>query len=356
MKRCFKAVLCTLVITTLFLSACGGTPTTTTPPAVTTVAANQSASTPADAANSSEEWVFDRKIDIICGWGAGGGQDSTIRPMAALLQESLGVPVVVTNVEGANGWNSYDYVNKQPADGYTFCMNTPTLIVLDLMGETPANIDYKNGFVPVCKLVHDMSIVITSKKSSAGKYTTFPEMLDYADKNPGQVSVGMISATGMDAIGFKKAIGDAQINNVSFNGGAEMNAALIGGHIDLAMAGVSEIAGLMESGDVIPLLALTQKKIGLYPDIPISADYGIDSDIGPYRFVMAKKGTPQAAIDALEAAIEKAVETPEWQEFLVNNCFNERVHYENEEAITALIAKDYEVFREYLREEGLLAK
>ena len=71
------------------------------------------------AACASAEFKFERKIDLVCPWGVGGGADSTLRPMATLLQDILGVPVEVVNVEGGSGVNGVEYTYKQPADGYT---------------------------------------------------------------------------------------------------------------------------------------------------------------------------------------------------------------------------------------------
>ena len=50
---------------------------------------------------AAEDWKFERKIEIVCPWGLGGGADGTLRPMALLLQNILGVPVEVNNVTGA---------------------------------------------------------------------------------------------------------------------------------------------------------------------------------------------------------------------------------------------------------------
>ena len=77
------------------------------------------------AACASAEFKFERKIDLVCPWGVGGGADSTLRPMATLLQDILGVPVEVVNVEGGSGVNGVEYTYKQPADGYTFMLGTP---------------------------------------------------------------------------------------------------------------------------------------------------------------------------------------------------------------------------------------
>ncbi|MBQ9009253.1 MAG: tripartite tricarboxylate transporter substrate binding protein, partial [Clostridia bacterium] len=73
---------------------------------------------------SADDWKFERKIEIVCPWGLGGGADSTIRPMATLLQNNLGVPVEVRNETGGSGVTGATYAFKQPADGYTFLLGT----------------------------------------------------------------------------------------------------------------------------------------------------------------------------------------------------------------------------------------
>ena len=82
-----------------------------------------------EAAQQDGPWKFERKIEIVCPWGLGGGADSTIRPMATLLQQELGVPVEVRNETGAGGVTGVEYTYKQPADGYTFMLGTQSLYI-----------------------------------------------------------------------------------------------------------------------------------------------------------------------------------------------------------------------------------
>ena len=97
------------------------------------------------------EWKFERKVDIVCPWGIGGGADSTLRPMAEILKEIIGQQVDVVNVEGGGGVNGVEFTYKQPGDGYTFMLGTQSLIMQDLQGNT--SMDYRTEFVPVAKLV-----------------------------------------------------------------------------------------------------------------------------------------------------------------------------------------------------------
>lgn len=304
---------------------------------------------------ASAEWQFERKVDIVCPWGVGGGADSTIRPMAELLKNLIGQQVDVVNVEGGGGVNGVEYTYKQPADGYTFMLGTQSLIMQDLQGNL--SMDYRTEMVPVAKLVHSINIIAGSKKALEPKgVTNFSELVEYAKANPFQVSVGMLTATGADGASLKQALAGLDVLELSYASGSEMNAALMGGHIDLMITGTDEIQGLIESGDVIPLVACAEQRMKRYPDMQCTGELGIDSYIGTWRGVYAKKGTPQEAIDALAAAIEKATQDPTWQEFLVQGAYDERVGYENGEGMSNLIEKEYKVFTQYLSDEGVLTK
>lgn len=307
------------------------------------------------ASVASAEWTFERKVDIVCPWGIGGGADSTIRPMANLLKDIIGQQVDVVNVEGGGGVNGVEYTYKQPADGYTFMLGTQSLIMQDLQGNL--SMDYRYEFIPVAKLVHSINIIAGSKVALEAKgITNFAEAVEYAKANPFGLTVGMLTATGADGASLKQALAGLDVLELSYSSGSEMSAGLMGGHIDMMITGTDEIQGLIESGDVIPLVACAEKRMNLYPDMQCTGELGIDSYIGTWRGIYAKKGTPQEAIDALTAAVEKATQDPVWQDFLVQGAYNERVGFENGEGLKALMEHEYQVFTKYLSEEGVLTK
>ena len=306
------------------------------------------------AACASAEFKFERKIDIICPWGVGGGADSTIRPMATLLQEILGVPVNVVNVEGAAGVNGVEYTYKQPADGYTFMLGTQSLFMQDMSGTTSMN--FKEEFQPIDVLVHSINIIAASKKSME-KYgvTNWEELSAYANEHPFEVSVGMLTATGVDGASLGQAIGDMMLLETPYSGGSEVNSALVGGHCDLSITGTDEIAGLIESGDIVPILALCENRMSIYPDMQCTGELGIDSFMGPWRAIFAKKGTPQEAIDAMVAAIEAARVRPEWQEFIKNAAYDQR-EVPSVEELPEFVQAEWKALRDYMSEQGTLTK
>ena len=115
-KKMLKlASLAMAAVMTLSLAACGG----------------GSSSGGSDSGNGGEAgaegWEWERKVTIVCPWGVGGGADGTLRPLQTVLEDELGVPVEIVNVEGAGGANGVNYAYKQPADGYTYVLGTQSL-------------------------------------------------------------------------------------------------------------------------------------------------------------------------------------------------------------------------------------
>ena len=300
---------------------------------------------------SKTGWKFERTVRIVCPWGAGGGADATLQPMARLLRGILGQDVEVVHVTGGGGAYGADYVYKQPADGYTFLLGTQSIFMQDMQAMTSMN--FKTEFVPVARLVHAINIIAGSKRAMDEKgYHTFAEMSAYAKREPFDVNIGMLTSTGLDGAAAKQALRGLDVLDVPYPSGAEMNAALARGDIDIMIAGTEELQGLMATGEVVPLLALCERRLKRYPDLPCSAELGIDSTLGPSRGLFARKGTPQGAIDALAAAIEEATRTKEWQDFLEKSSYDERPSFAGPEGFAENCEADYRALSDYLKAEG----
>jgi tripartite-type tricarboxylate transporter receptor subunit TctC len=311
MKKRFASIMGLALIAILAFTGCAK-------PAETTPATGE---TPA-----AEAFKFDRKIELVCPWGAGGGADTTLRAFASALEKEVGVPVVVNNVEGGGGVQGSEYTYKQPADGYTYMIGTQSLILVNI--QKLMSFDYVEEFVPVTRLVHDTNILVASSKAP---YKNFKELIEYIKANPGKVKVGVLTITGVDAFMVKQTfeLAGVDVPMIAFNNGAELNAAIIGGHIDLSVAGPAESKGLIESGDMIGIVAAAESRLSMLPDVETTTEQGIESLLGPMRGILAKKGTPEEAIKAFEAAAEKAVASTEFQDWAKANSLDQRPGYAN---------------------------
>jgi tripartite-type tricarboxylate transporter receptor subunit TctC len=310
----------------------------------------------------SGEWKWARKVTLVCPWGVGGGADGTLRPLAPLLQDILGVPVEIVNVEGAGGANGMNFAYKQPADGYTYVLGTQSIIMLDVQKILP--FEYRKELKPVTKLVHSINIIISSKKAMAGKYSNFMEFIDYAKNHPLELSCGMLSATGSDSVALKQTLAaglgvsipdvDKYVKTVSYGSGSELSAAMVGGHLTLGISGADEVKGLLDSGDIVPLISMSEKRLSALPDLPCTKELNLDSFVGTWRGLYCRVKTPDAAVAAMTAAVEKAWNMPAYQDFLRNASYLDRPGFANSTETAKLMDEEYTLFTNYLKAAGLI--
>jgi len=360
MSKKLKVIL-SVLLAIVVLAGCSSGSGTSTSSAASTAPEGSAASDPAST-EAPSDWTWERKVTLVCPWGVGGGADGTLRPLQPLLQDILGVPVEIVNVEGAGGANGIDFTYKQPADGYTYVLATQSIIMLDLQKILP--LDYREEFEPVAKLVHSINLIASSKKAQEGKYTNFEEFIEYAKAHPQELSCGMLTATGADAVSLKQTLAgglgvdineiDQYIKIVNYSSGAELSSAMVGGHININITGADEIKGLIDSGDIVPLISMSEERMSSLPDLPCTAELGIDSYVGTWRALMCRTDTPQAAVDSLTVAVEKAWNDPAYQSFLEQASYLDRAGFANAADTTALMTAEYATFDEYLRNAGLI--
>ncbi|KSV58095.1 tripartite tricarboxylate transporter substrate binding protein [Acetivibrio ethanolgignens] len=300
--------------------------------AVTAVGCGQKSEPAADGQTSGDSqaadgtgWTWDRKIEIVCPWGAGGGADTTLRQFATALEKEIGVSVVVNNKAGAGGVTGVEYATSQPADGYTWLLCTPSPLLAQISGAT--EFDVYGKLTPVCQLVHDCNVFVTGANAP---FKNYEELKAYVEANPGKVKCGVMSITGLDYACVVGTFGD-KVEAVAYSEGAQLNSDIIGGHIDLAVTGPAEVAAMIASGDMKAILSCTEERLTLagYENVECTGELGIDCFYGPYRGIFAANGTPEEAIKAFEAAAERAVASDDFQNWAKAEGLDQRPGWKN---------------------------
>lgn len=299
---------------------------------------NGSAPVEETSTEDNNEWEFERAIEIVMPFGVGGGSDTTWRAIAPLLEKELGVPIKINNVSGASGVKGAEYMYAQPADGYTFMAVTPSHCIAAARGTV--NYDLINEVVPIAKVVHDANIVLAGADTS---YDTLDELVEFVKGNPGVAKIGLLSIDGIDAASVNQLFDelDLEIPLVPFDSGAEANAAVLGGHVDMIIAGPGEVGEYIKNGDFKPIVVLSENRASSLPETPCTGELGINAILGPWRGIVAKKGTPKEAIDEMEKAIEKISASAEFEEWREQMSLNDRPSYANAEEFTKIWEEYY---------------
>lgn len=274
-------------------------------------AAHAASSNTADAA----PWTFDRGITIVCPWGEGGGADSTIRPMSRLLEQYLGVPVEVRNVTGNSGVNGAAYAYEQPADGYTFLLGTQSLYIQALLGKM--NFDFMDAFACETVLVHSINMLAASRVQME-KYgvRTFSDLRAYVAGHPGEVSVAMQSAIGVDGMCFEIATQGLALNPVDYQSGTDVNSDLANGLVDLAVGGYDDMIGQIDAGNVCRCFCSANTAC---PSCPTAnAPRSLASTATPGRSAPSLPKRARPAIDAIVEAVEACRADATWKGFVIS--------------------------------------
>src|SRR5690625_261946 len=252
-----------------------------------------------------------KNIEIIVAYKAGGGTDVGARILASEAEKEIGQPLVIINREGSDGELGYTQLAQAKPDGYTIgFINLPTFVSLTLERDTKYGID---DVEPILNHVYDSGVVVVQ---SSSELDTIEDFIEYAKKNPGDLTIANNGTGASNHIGAAHLAheADIEVTHVPFGGSTDMLAALRGGHVKAAVAKISEVAGLVDSGELKILASFTEERLENFPDVPTLAEKGYKILFESARAIDAPKGTPKEIIDYLHDKYKAAMESTEHME------------------------------------------
>jgi len=251
-----------------------------------------------------------KPIKIIVPFGAGSGTDLLARIVGERISETLGVPVVAENREGAGGLVGATATQKSPADGYTIMMAAnPFVVAPHLQAALPY--DVSRDFAPVAKIgVLPMALVT----ASSSPYRTVAELVEYAKANPGKLNYansGKGSPSHLEMELIKQNLG-LQIQDIPYKSVGQAMTDTLGGQVALYFPTVPAAYAQHKSGKLRILGIGSRKRATQAPEVPTLAEAlgrpGYEANVW-YGFV-APAGTPREAIAKLSDAIIRAMDHP----------------------------------------------
>jgi tripartite-type tricarboxylate transporter receptor subunit TctC len=260
------------------------------------------------AVSAGAQQFPERPIKMIVPWAAGGDTDNIFRPLAPLLQKHVGGTVVIANVGGASGTVGAREAKAAPADGYTIYAMHDYIHLVNYSGLT--DVKYTD-FDPVCLVAATPSVLTASPKTP---WKNFQEFLADAKKRPAQITVGatLSSTSHIFPALIEKATG-IKLKYVSYEGLAPRMNAILGGHIDLTDANLTQ-KSKVDAGQLKFLAIATEKREAEIPDVPTLKELGVNVVYEVARGLVVPKGTPAAVRAKLVEACRKATAEPAFKE------------------------------------------
>lgn len=261
------------------------------------------------AAAPAQEALFPRKgtIEITVLFPAGSSADVTARMLADGMSRHLGANIIVVNRPGAGGAIGYRHVAGQKPDGYALVWNSNSISTTFHSGALGFNYE---AFEPVARVLVETPVLAVRADA---RWQTLAEMIEEAKARPKVLSIansGTGSHTHISSVAMFKAAG-VEVVDVPF-GAAQVVTSLLGGQVDAAMQLPAALAEHVKAGKMRLLAALVSERDPAFPLVPTARESGFDVSLEAWRGIAAPKGTPAPVIAALEAAIRKTVESPEF--------------------------------------------
>jgi tripartite-type tricarboxylate transporter receptor subunit TctC len=290
----------------------------------------------------------DRPIKMIVPWAAGGDTDNIFRPFAPLLQKHIGQPIVIANVGGASGTKGAKEAKDSPADGYTVYAVHEYIHLTYYTGV--ADVKYSD-FEPICLISSTASVLTASPKTP---WKNWQELLADAKARPGQITVGATlgSTSHFFPAMIEKAAG-IKFKYVSYEGLAPRMNAILGGHIDLTDANLTQ-KGKVEAGQLKFLGIATEARNPEIPNVPTLKELGVNVVYDVNRGLLVPKGTPEAVQAKLESSCAAAVKEPAYAQALKLQATD--VRYLDRKGYAAWLAKTDQDNMNLAKDLGLLKR
>jgi tripartite-type tricarboxylate transporter receptor subunit TctC len=274
--------------------------------------------TGAGSTASDIEFFNGKVVTIITPHGAGGGFDTYARMIAPYLQKYLtGSTVLVDNVTGAGGLQGRNKVFTAKPDGLTLGFSTGTGMLFAEWAEKEG-VQYKMAeFSYLGRIYNEPHVMAVSAKKP---YKSLDDVIKAKKITMGFSGVG--SDDYYVAQIMAKAMGFTLEPITGYTGANEANLSAAKGEVDSIQSTYGSVATLITSGDIIPIVVYSNKRLKELPNVPTIEELAkgdalklmqaVDSGFELDRFMFGPPNLPAARLKTLRDALDKAMADPEF--------------------------------------------
>jgi putative tricarboxylic transport membrane protein len=249
----------------------------------------------------------------------GSGYDTTARTAAKVMEdEGLARNVEVSNVVGANGTVALQrLVNEAGADDLLMQMGLG-VVGAEYTNKSEASLQETT---PVARLIEEAEAIVVPGQSP---YGSLNDLVAAWKANPGGTPVGGASAPGgpdhLTPMLLAKAVGvpPTSVNYVSYDGGGELLAGLLGNKIAFGATGIAEVSEQAKAGEV-KILAVTSENPVEGVDAPTLTEAGVDLVFTNWRGMVAPPDLTAEQTDAHIKLMTDMHDSQGWKQALEEN-------------------------------------
>src|SRR3954467_358149 len=292
----------------------------------------------------------DKPVTLLAGYPPGGLVDVVSRLVAEGMKPKFPKGLNVVNRPGAAGSLAVAEVARSTPDGYTIVLSPHSALVIaaqiqNLAYKTPDDYD---AFI---NLVAYYPMIAVRTESD---YKTIHDLVADAKANPGKLRIGSPgegTSSHLNLEEFMRITGTRMIH-VPFQGWAQSSPALLGGHIEAAVAQPGELKGAVDGKRMRVLVNFRPTRLPSFADVPTAKELGWDVANGGWYVVIAPRGPPAGGGSSLHDAAKTAIDDPKFAADMANRGID--VDYRPGKELHADLWREDKLHTEILRRIGVL--
>ena len=264
----------------------------------------------ATSAIADTDWPKAKNVTIYVAFAPGAFTDVIARIVGQELAKTTGGNFVVENKPGAGGNIATQFVKRAPADGYSILVHSVAYAVNPSLYPN-AGYDAIKDFVPLALGPRTPNIITVNPKVPA---KDLKELVELAKKEPLSYASSGIGTTTHLSMERLKTAAKVDITHVPCQPAQAVGAA-VAGHTQISSTSMPPAVQQIKAGNVRAIAVTSSKRSSLLPDVPSVTEFGY-KDFDDYTWVgfFVPVGTPPAVVEQMNAAINRAMETPEAKE------------------------------------------
>ncbi|MBN9476290.1 MAG: hypothetical protein ABS43_17110 [Bordetella sp. SCN 67-23] len=251
-------------------------------------------------------------LKLVVPFPPGGGTDTMARFVAAALTEKYKWNVIVENRPGAGGMVGLGALARAPANGYNLALGQTSNLSINPYLYTNVSYNVAKDFAPVVSVASQPMVLVVSADKP---YKSVADLVKFAKAHPGKLSVGNAGTGTVGDITGRYFAHEAGIDvlHVPYKGAAPAMNDLLGGQVDIFFASTPAAMSQVDNPKVRMLAITTLKPIPQLPAVPPLADTLPGFEAASKTGLLMPAGTPQAAIDAVNKAVNEVLRSQDLQ-------------------------------------------
>ena len=259
-------------------------------------------------------WQPNKPIDFIIMAGKGGGADKMARLMQGIVEkESLAErPLVPVNKSGGAGAEALMAAKSANDPDHTIMVTLNSFYTTPLR-QPGLEVDVLT-FAPVARMAEDTFLLWVHADTGI---TTFEQWLDVAREQGSKWVMGGTGSNSEDNIitDFLNTNYGLSMKYIPYKGGGAVAKDVAGKQINSSVNNPSEAIGFWQSGDMVPLVAFTNERLPMFPEVPTLREKGGEFSYFMQRSVVGAPGMSEEARAYYTELFTKVYNSEDWQAY-----------------------------------------